>query len=410
MSSISIALFFAMTCSLVMCVWTGFSSHQNTKAKSFFVMMMLGFAAVLGEMAVYHFKQHGAMLEARSINGYVVIFSVPLSAAIPVFFYLYVKSALRLDSSFNRRDAFHLLIPFIYLLLMLPFSMLDMADKSAFYGKLYHGEDIPWPLSMTPTRFTRLASAAVLGIFYLQLCWQELHSQINLKKQDILKTVKHLKRNYLVMSAGIGIIFLFLMTRLPREFTWLLSVLLMGMAFASSWLFIKLPEMGHRRSTAATDKQNTPGAIEQPKQDVIATRKHEQAPLQKAVEEPEKNYRSSVTEQMANQFMQALTHLLDEGIYKDSTLSLGKLANEMKVSNHHLSQIINQQYQGSYYDLIHSYRINEAKRLLTDTALSIADITYEVGYNSKSVFYTEFKRQTQLTPSQYKKSTTLAMQ
>jgi AraC-like DNA-binding protein len=78
----------------------------------------------------------------------------------------------------------------------------------------------------------------------------------------------------------------------------------------------------------------------------------------------------------------------------------------MKVSNHHLSQIINQQNQGNYYDLIHSYRIDEAKRLLIETSLSIADITYEVGYNSKSVFYTEFKRQTQLTPSQFKKSQT----
>ncbi|MEH6346945.1 MAG: hypothetical protein V7785_17760, partial [Bermanella sp.] len=157
MSLISIPLLIAMVCCLLMCAWVGLSEHQNNKAKSFFVMMMLGFAFVLGEMAVYHFAQYGTGLEARTINGYVVILSVPLSAAIPIFFYLYLKSALRLDSDFNRTDALHLIIPFIYLLLMLPFSTLEIAEKIAFYGKVYHSQTIPWPLSMTPTRFTRLA-------------------------------------------------------------------------------------------------------------------------------------------------------------------------------------------------------------------------------------------------------------
>ena len=342
--------------------------------------MMLGFASVLGEMAIYHLKQTTGQVQARELYTQVVILSVPLSAGIPVFFYLYVKSALRLESSFQRSDFLHLLVPIIYLVLILPFALLELADKYAFYQDIQQGKDMAWPLIVTPTRYTRLATAAVLGIFYLQLCWHELHREINLKKQDILKTAKHLKRNYRVMSLGIAIIFLFLMIRLPIEMTWTLSIVLILMALASSWLFIKLPEMGHDRSAKTKGTGNT-----------------------------EKQYRSSVTEQMANQSMKTLTQLMATGIYKDSTLSLGKLASQMEVSNHHLSQIINQQYQGSYYDLIHKYRINEAKRLLLETSFSIADITYEVGYNSKSVFYTEFKRQTQLTPSQYKKSTALAL-
>ncbi len=385
MSLISIALFFAMACSLFMCGWAGFSNHQNQKARGFFILMMLGFTAVLGEMTLYHLKQYGAVPEARGLYSQVVTLSVPLSAGIPVFFYLYVKSALRLESSFQRSDFLHLLVPIIYLILMLPFTLLEQVDKYAFYQDIHQGKDIAWPLIITPTRITRLATAAVLGIFYLQLCWQELHSEINLKKQDILKTAKNLKRNYRVMSLGIAMIFLFLMVRLPKELTWSLSSVLIIMALASSWLFIKLPEMGHDRS---------------------AKKKAEP----KDTENTEKQYRSSVTEQMANQSMDKLTQLLETGIYKDSTLSLGKLASQMEVSNHHLSQIINQQYQGSYYDLIHKYRISEAKRLLLETSFSIADITYEVGYNSKSVFYTEFKRQTELTPSQYKKSSALAMQ
>ncbi len=408
MSLLSIALFFAMSCSLFMCAWAGFSNHQNQKAKGFFILMMLGFASVLGEMAIYHLKQTTGQVQGRELYTQVVILSVPLSAGIPVFFYLYVKSALRLESSFQRSDFLHLLVPIIYLVLILPFALLELADKYAFYQDIQQGKDMAWPLIVTPTRYTRLATAAVLGIFYLQLCWHELHREINLKKQDILKTAKHLKRNYRVMSLGIAIIFLFLMIRLPIEMTWTLSIVLILMALASSWLFIKLPELGHDR-THKTQRGEINAIGEPSPQEAIDSQAKGNESTTSKIGNNEKQYRSSVTEQMANQSMKTLTQLMATGIYKDSTLSLGKLASQMEVSNHHLSQIINQQYQGSYYDLIHKYRINEAKRLLLETSFSIADITYEVGYNSKSVFYTEFKRQTQLTPSQYKKSTTLAL-
>lgn len=409
MSLLSIALLFAMTGSLFMCGWAGFSNHQNQKANNFFILMMLGFASVLAEMAIYHHNQFNSSIGVQSLYTQVVVFSVPLTSGIPIFFYLFLKSALRLDSRFRRSDFLHLLIPVIYFILILPFALLDVSEQFAFYRDVQLGKDIAWPLNLTPERFTRLATSAVLGIFYMQLCWQELHSEVNLKKQDILKTAHHLKKNYLVMSLGIVMAFIFLMIRLPDDLTWSLSLLLILMALASSWMFIKLPELGHHHGVKVIHNSIDNINDSFPSKEPINQSVQQGSNPSPSLISHEKRYRSSVTEQMANQSMVALTQLLEDGIYKDSTLSLGKLAKEMKVSNHHLSQIINQQYQGSYYDLIHRYRINEAKRLLIETSFSIADITYEVGYNSKSVFYTEFKRQTQLTPSQYKKANAMAL-
>jgi AraC-like DNA-binding protein len=418
MRLISIALFITMASCLFMCVWAGFSKQQNNKAKSFFILLMLGFAAVLGEMGVYHIKQYGIHVEARHLYTQIIVFSTAFSVSIPVFFYLYLKSVLRLDSQCNGSDFIHLLIPVVYLLLMLPFSMLELAERHAFLGEIGLGKDIAWPLMLTPTRMTRLASVAIIGAFYLQLCWQELHSQTNLKKRDILKTAKNLKKSYVVMCFGVAMMFVFFMTHLPRDMTWGLSAVIILMALASNWLFFILPELGHDHSSKGKSRHalNVKAPLQalidtkivrgiQPSADTQTTINN---PVEMGLTSVEKSYRSSVTEQMANHSMLILNELLDNGIYKDSTLSLGKLASEVKVSNHHLSQIINQQYQGTYYDLIHSYRISEAKRLLRETSFSIADITYEVGYNSKSVFYTEFKRQTQLTPTQYKKSIELA--
>jgi AraC-like DNA-binding protein len=36
----------------------------------------------------------------------------------------------------------------------------------------------------------------------------------------------------------------------------------------------------------------------------------------------------------------------------------------------------------------------------------VIDITYEAGFNSKSSFYTEFKRQNNCTPGQFKQKAT----
>jgi AraC-like DNA-binding protein len=55
---------------------------------------------------------------------------------------------------------------------------------------------------------------------------------------------------------------------------------------------------------------------------------------------------------------------------------------------------------------VNRYRIEEAKRLLTnppDKKITVLEVLYEVGFNSKSSFNTLFKKYTGLTPSEFKK-------
>ncbi|MCP2519870.1 AraC family transcriptional regulator [Candidatus Aminicenantes bacterium AC-335-B20] len=47
-------------------------------------------------------------------------------------------------------------------------------------------------------------------------------------------------------------------------------------------------------------------------------------------------------------------------------------------------------------------RIEKAKKLLKDDSLSIKEVSYEVGYKSKSTFCNDFKRFIGLTPSEYR--------
>lgn len=92
--------------------------------------------------------------------------------------------------------------------------------------------------------------------------------------------------------------------------------------------------------------------------------------------------------------------------YLDSELNLIKLAEQLSVSTHHLSYVINKGFQKNFFQYVNEYRIEYAKKLLKDNSnnkLSILGIAYESGFNSKTSFNTTFKKLTDQTPSEFKK-------
>jgi AraC-like DNA-binding protein len=91
--------------------------------------------------------------------------------------------------------------------------------------------------------------------------------------------------------------------------------------------------------------------------------------------------------------------------YLNSELDLDALAKAIEVQPKTLSQVINQILGNNFSEYINSYRIEEAKLLIhnnTDNHLTIMEVMYDVGFNSRSVFNTAFKNKTGVTPSQYK--------
>ena len=66
---------------------------------------------------------------------------------------------------------------------------------------------------------------------------------------------------------------------------------------------------------------------------------------------------------------------------------------------HQLSQFLNEQMKANFRNYVNGYRVREARRLLAHNGkTSISSICYEVGFNSKSTFYTVFKEVTGKTP------------
>lgn len=100
-----------------------------------------------------------------------------------------------------------------------------------------------------------------------------------------------------------------------------------------------------------------------------------------------------------------LSIVKDKKLYCNPNITLTDVAKELKIPAHTLSQFLNDNFKKSFSLFINELRIKKAKKLLQLSNLyTIEAIGYESGFNSKSTFYTTFKKITGQTPSEYQKS------
>lgn len=99
--------------------------------------------------------------------------------------------------------------------------------------------------------------------------------------------------------------------------------------------------------------------------------------------------------------------ILKSKAYMEPDITLDKLAESLSIIPRDLSMLINRHFGINFYEFINKYRIEEAKKMLVDPEhknTTITDIYLAVGFNSKSVFYTFFKKFESVTPSQFRQS------
>lgn len=116
---------------------------------------------------------------------------------------------------------------------------------------------------------------------------------------------------------------------------------------------------------------------------------------------------STLQDDRAEVLLRKLLELFQsEKPYLDPELSLDALSRRLSIPPKHLSQIVNQQLGRNFNDWINGWRIEEAKRRLLDRRsghLSIVAIAEASGFRSKSTFNSAFRRETSMTPSEYRR-------
>jgi AraC family transcriptional regulator, regulatory protein of adaptative response / DNA-3-methyladenine glycosylase II len=100
----------------------------------------------------------------------------------------------------------------------------------------------------------------------------------------------------------------------------------------------------------------------------------------------------------------AVARRMEEGTFIEQRFE--DLALEFGVSERHLRRVVRQEFGVSPIELLQTHRLLLAKRLLTDTALPMADIAYSSGFSSLRRFNALFQDRYRLNPTQLRKTKT----
>lgn len=88
--------------------------------------------------------------------------------------------------------------------------------------------------------------------------------------------------------------------------------------------------------------------------------------------------------------------------YSDSELTLSAMAHELGLSGRKISDRIKAHFKLTFKQYINSIRINEAKRLLKESALPVNEIAYKVGFSNVTHFNRAFRQYCNCSPQEFR--------
>ena len=110
---------------------------------------------------------------------------------------------------------------------------------------------------------------------------------------------------------------------------------------------------------------------------------------------------SSVKKAEENPIIKKVCAYVDENLSRD--ISLETAADFAGVSSFYLSKLFKEEKGETFINFISDKRLEQSRKLLSETTLSIKEITAQVGYNDQNYFSRIFKNKYGLSPKEYRK-------
>jgi len=293
--------------------------------------------------------------------------------------YLYVQSLFYKDFAPNWKKYRHF-IPF--------FAFFILTEVSYLLQTRVYQETLLRSLEVRKAPGYLPWTACLIFLHFLAYSWASLRIIQHHKKEARSKFSDPVYNNVSSISAAI-IFFMVIMTTaavnqlslltpLAKYFYGVFSVMLVFMFLFISQVLIK----SMRRTDLFSLAEEKPGAIQE---------------NGFGVSEIEKN----------KLLLQLREHMEKSRPFIKPDLTIEQLATQLSLHPRVLSHVINNSLQQNFFDFINRYRIEEARQLLMnnpDKKITILEVLYKVGFNSKSSFNTLFKKYTGLTPSEFRRN------
>jgi AraC-like DNA-binding protein/Tfp pilus assembly protein PilF len=106
---------------------------------------------------------------------------------------------------------------------------------------------------------------------------------------------------------------------------------------------------------------------------------------------------------LSNLYLDVLRRIEHDKLYLDPLFSLQELSEKVKRSPRYISQAVSEVGNTNFPNLLNSFRINEARRLIAgNQQISVHEIMEKTGFRSRQSFHRNFKSATGFTPKEYR--------
>jgi AraC-like DNA-binding protein len=321
------------------------------------------------------------------------LFEIPLSARIfisSIFFlqlptfYLYVLSVCYSDFKLNPRHLIHG-IPFLLTnLILLPrFYTVDLASKISFLEKSSSMPEIQFNHILIHIQIALYIIAAFMILRKSKKIYLENYAGAS------IESLNWLFQFTLALSVFFAIALLkniFKFTEYPTISEWLkIGLLVFELIIIFWYLYKALNNPSLFRNIDSKLKLVSAIILEEKNKEQLAVN--------------EKEYHKEL--------LKLQQYMIKEKPFLNPSLTIQDISASIEIPVRDLSILINHQLDQHFYDFINTYRIENAMDILKDVTKSkvtILEILYEVGFNSKSSFNTAFKKHTGNTPTSYRKT------
>ncbi|MDN3676427.1 AraC family transcriptional regulator [Flavobacterium paronense] len=129
-------------------------------------------------------------------------------------------------------------------------------------------------------------------------------------------------------------------------------------------------------------------------------------PISKYIKKETKIITSEITSENNEKIKLLEQFMTEKEPFLDPDLTIQKLALQIDFSQKELSTLINHHIGKHFFDFINEYRVLKAMSILKNQSqkdITVLEILYQVGFNSKSSFNTAFKKHSPMTPIEYRK-------
>ncbi|MEJ2622529.1 MAG: helix-turn-helix domain-containing protein, partial [Candidatus Thiodiazotropha sp.] len=322
--------------------------------------------------------------------------------------YLYVTAlTARSGFRFSLQQWRHFLPFLIGFLLLIPLMLLDQQQLQSLLSDQAEQQDtdILWAeLSVILVGVLAILQMAIyLGLSIKRLLKHQhnVEQQFSFLEQISLAWLKNLLLAFVILYFSyLADVFLAELLAFPEEVIGIHFLLIVLVIYTMGYMGLRQPAIFTQFHQA---DPNNIGQCEKAQQSSASGKQNGSDPAATQTKY-QRSALDSETSQLLYQELQK--HMDEQRAFLDSKLTMPQLAAQLSISANYLSQVINEQAECNFFDFINRYRIVEAqRRLTTETGqINILAIALDAGFNSKSAFYTAFKRHTGQTPSQYRKS------